>query len=484
MKFLLGCTLLALACGSTPLKKSKILAKPGDIIDTHASTEAKEKLNQLREIFTEGDIDGDGFHTLTEIQDVLMGNAKASLVEGFTKADKNHDGTVSEHEYLEFFDGTKEKREFRDTDANGDGKHTLDEQLNHFASTEPFLREMQRALETAKQILKHDDKDHDGRLSEKEFIEHSKTLLKPLQDEAAFKHADANHDGFHSTDEITAEIMRLAGFERREDGQFIEHGVEDAFTAADLNKDSEVTLEEYLKAYTNATKEDFALTDANADGKTTLDEVIKHQSARLVDTLRLARDEAKKYVAEADRDGDGRLDLAEKNNAVERRRSREMFAQGDTNGDGFHDAQEIKHEIIRQAGYTILKRTLDGRGTFHYFVPTSLVDGFRHADTNADEEVTEEEFMKAYASRDRSKQQTVQNFKSGDHDGDGRHTLDEMAKQIFASEEFKKLHEEAEHSSKKLLQQADKDGDGRVSDAEFLAHLLLIKDGNSSKREL
>jgi len=422
----------------------------------------------LKKTFEEGDQNNDGYHSIIEIQDVLLNQAKSSLIQGFNHADKNHDGVVTQEEYIKFFPN-KTVAEFQETDENNDGKHTLDEQLNHFAGTDFFLKEMEHALKTATEILKHDDKDGDGRLSEEEFMAHSKTLLKDVENEASFKNADTNGDGQHSADEIVTEIMRVAGFVKHAGGHFIEHGVEEAFKAADLNGDGDVTKEEYLKAWENATAADFERSDVNKDGKTNLAEASKFQSEHLLDTLKLAKEEAKKHIAAADKNGDGQLNLTEKNHAVHLTNSDLLFKASDTNSDGFHDQAEIQSEMIRQAGYTAV---IDGRRKdaeeFKYYLPDSFISGFRHADANNDEIVTQEEFLKAYEEHNL----TAKDFKDHDHDGDGVHSLTELAQKILETDEYKKLHKDAEEKSKQLIRDADKDGDGKISAKEFADHLL------------
>jgi len=466
---LLFCALLPVACASS-LKKDVAVHQP----NMENATDTKAALEQT---FKDGDQDNDGFHSIIEIQDVLLEQAKSSLISGFNSADKNHDGVVTEVEYLKFFNNTKTAAQFRETDENNDGKHSLDEQLNHFAGTKPFLEESERALKTATEILKHDDKDGDGRLSKEEFMTHSKTLLKDVADEASFKNADKNGDGQHSVEEITAEIMRMAGFGSHGTG-FIEHGVEEAFKAADLNDDGEVTKEEYLKAWKNATKEDFDRSDTNKDGKTNLAEAMAFQSVHLADTLKLAKEEAKKHIAAADRNGDGKLNLSEKNHAVHLINSNQLFKASDTNGDGFHDQEEIKSEMIRQAGYTAV---IDGRrkdkAEFKYFLPDTFLAGFRHADANEDEVVTQEEFLKAYKDHNL----TAKDFNDHDHDGDGVHSLNEMAQKVHESDDYKKLQKDAEEKSLQLIRDADKDGDGKISAKEFADHLLSA---NSDTKEL
>merc|ERR1712166_1444761 len=126
---------------------------------------------------------------------------------------------------------------------------------------------------------------------------------------------------------------------------------------------------------------------------------------------------------------------------------------------GFHDLEEIKQEMILQSGYTAVHRE---DGEFQYFLPDSFLEGFHGADEDKNEVVTKDEFMKFYKHKDSEK-----DFHAADVDGDGTHTLNEMAKRIFESEDFKKL-----------LKEADVDGDGKVSDSEFLAHLLLHQGGS------
>ena len=251
------------------------------------------------------------------------------------------------------------------------------------------------------------------------------------------------------------------------------------------NHDNVVTKDEYMKAYDNSTEADFKRADENGDGKTTLEEAMRHESMNLKETLKIAKEDSRKYVAESDKNGDGKLNLEEKNHAVHLRNeaakhdyNANLFKMSDTNGDGFHDLEEIKQEIIRQHGYT--KLAVDGQDHLHYYLPDSLIAGFTHADANNDKVVTEVEFLKAYKDH----AQTSEHFKEADHNGDGKHTLEEMAKKIFDSDEFKKLQDEADENSKKLIKQADSNGDGKVSNKEFLAHLLLVQEGNETSREL
>jgi Ca2+-binding EF-hand superfamily protein len=444
----------------------------------NATDAAKSQLDALKETFASYDQNGDGFHSISEIQDTLLEHMKSGLIEGFNVADKNHDGVVTESEYLKFFTN-KTKTDFDETDTNADGKHSLDEQLNHFASSKPFQQEMEAALKTAKLILSKDDKDNDGQLSEKEFLAHSNTLIKEVENEAAFKLADKNKDGEHDEDEILAEIMRVAGFVSHKDGGFIENGVEHAFNAADLDGDGEVSKEEYLKAWKNATEADFDRSDTNKDGRTTLEETMKHQSSFLADTEKLARIEAKHHIDLADKDGNSKLNLGEKNLAVSLAHNAKLFQAHDTNGDGFHDKDEIRSEMIRQAGYTAV---VDGRKAgseeFRYFLPDSFIEGFRRADTDKNEVVTEKEFLEAYKEH----QLTSEDFKKHDHDGDGTHSLHELASKIIDSEGYKKLQEDAEAQSLKFISEADKDSDGKVSAQEFVDHLVWSTERERTRR--
>jgi Ca2+-binding EF-hand superfamily protein len=474
LKALLAVAMMPAVCSS-----SNSIAKPGGVDVNADDDEQAENIKQLKEIFKEGDADSNGYHSLSEIQDVLLIQAKASLIDSFNDADKNNDGQVSQKEYLLYLPD-KTAAEFAFTDTNSDGKHTLDEQLSHFSESAPYKKEMEQALSTAKLIIKHDDKNGDGKLSEEEFLAHSQELLKPIQDEISFKQADFNKDGFHSLDEILTEIMYQSGFEKKTDGQFVEMGLKEGIKKADLNKDNVVTKEEYLKAWkdANVTAADFDKADLNKDGKTDLAEAEKYQSKHLMDTLKDAKQQAKAYMDSADKNGDGKLDLEEKNEAVElkskadeEKHHKELFKSTDRNGDGFHDLDEIKSEMILQAGYTAVHNDKDGKNEFQYFLPDHFLEGFRLADTNKDEVVTKEEFMKTY----KDNKDAENHFKEADHDGDGKHTLNEMAAAIFESEEFKKLHQDADENSKKLLKEADEDGDGKVSDSEFFAYLLLAQ---------
>jgi len=427
-----------------------------------------EENQQLEDAFKENDKNSDGFHQLAEIVETLISQARATMIEGFNRADSNSDGSVDQAEFLKFFPG-KQTVDFKETDTDNNGKHSLDEQLAHYNAGPAYQHDKESAVKTAKAILRVDDKDGDGQLSKEEFMAHSGKALLAVQNEVAFNHADKDRDGLHTVDEIVEEIMRVGGFKKSKDGRFVETGFEDAFHAADLDGDGSVTRAEFLKAWPNATAAHFVRGDANKDGKTTLAEVMAYQSEHLKETYREAQKEAERHIKAADANGDGRLDLKEKNRAVSMSTRDSHFRSTDMDGDGFHTQGEIMEEIVRSAGYSPL---VDGKNAppkgkleQRFYLPTDFLQAFLAADKNGDEVVTKDEFLAAFG-----KDKEIE-FEEHDTDGDGRHSLDEQAQKIFESEAFKKLHVDAEKLSARHIKDADKDGDGKISKAEFNNHV-------------
>jgi Ca2+-binding EF-hand superfamily protein len=423
-------------------------------------------LVSLKKAFADGDTNGDGFHDSNEIQASILAQAKVGLIDGFHTADKNLDGVVTEEEYLTLLPN-KTAADFAKADTNSDGKHTLEEQTEFYLSSDMYKVQVEQAEKTAAEILKRDDANGDGKLSEEEFIKHSSKLRKMVDNKVSFDAADLDHDGFHTEDEIKTEIMRVAGFLKHKDGNFIEAGVTASFKAADVNDDGVVTKEEYLKSWPNATEADFESGDTNGDGKTTLDEAEHFESELMKETLLLAEKEASKHIKIADKNGDGKLSLDEKNFAMEIQHRDKTFKEGDHDGDGFHSQEEILKEIVAINGYSPVVDGRDGKNSqLMYYLPKGFLDGFSAADTNRDEKVSLEEFLAFFSDK------TEEDFKKDDTNGDGFHQLNEMADQIVNSDHHKEVMAHAKTQSEEFIKKGDKDGDGKLSKAEFDAHIF------------
>lgn len=103
------------------------------------------------------------------------------------------------------------------------------------------------------------------------------------------------------------------------------------FTEADANKDGTVTKDE-LAAYQKA---EIAGMDANNDGFVTADEMKAFILAKMADRAAAMAD---KRIGADDKDGDGKLSLAELQNDD---RMQRMFARLDANGDGTLTKDEL-----------------------------------------------------------------------------------------------------------------------------------------------
>ena len=259
------------------------------------------------------------------------------------------------------------------------------------------------------------------------------------------------------------ELMLDQGFHRENSGQFIEMGVAEAFKAADENKDGVITRAEYEKAWPSedqkVLREMLALLDTNHDGKTSLEEAKQFQSEHLQEAIMNSRQEARRRIKLADKDGDGKLSPKEKH-VLEREKA---FEAGDQDGDGYHSKEEIEFEILHHSNYSPVLHS----GKLMYHLPTEFLEGFSAADTNRDEKVSLQEFLSFFQEK------TEMDFKAEDTNGDGYHSLNEMAKQIFSSKEYKDATAYAKKTAAMHINDADKDGDGLLSKHEFNAHIEL-----------
>ncbi len=139
-----------------------------------------------------------------------------------------------------------------------------------------------------------------------------------------FDEIDADHNQQLSRDEITVWAAAM-----RE--QFRQRAVE-RIAAADSNGDGQISLEE-ARAGLPGVYEHFDFLDANDDGQ-----ISKGEFERLRDPAAL-RTELLARLQAADKDGNGKLDLAEAQVAFPRVAAR--FAQLDQDGDGYLTVDEI-----------------------------------------------------------------------------------------------------------------------------------------------
>jgi len=454
MRTLICFLVCALCAGATDTK---------ELIEEQAAQIDHE--NEMKRRFADGDKNNDGFHSLDEIRDSILDHAAASLRHGFRDADKDLNGVVTQEEYLAFF-ANKTVADFTDADTNKDGKHSLEEQIAVYTSGDAFRKNVEAAEKSAADILKADDQNNDGQLSEAEFLGHGERLNQKIANEQAFHYVDRNEDGFHDEDEIKTEIMRVDGFSRRKNGHFIEMTVEKSFKEADTNGDGLISKEEHKKAWPNVKSPHFESTDTDGDGKLSLEEALSYQSEHVVKSEQRAAVVASETLTQADRNGDGKLSLSEKNYAMQIRHRDHTFKDGDSDGDGFHTKAEIEATLMQLNGYAPVVDGREGKNArLMYFLPQGFLDGFTGADTNKDEKVSQEEYLAYF------KDKTIDDFHTSDTDGDGFHSLTELAEHIHHSKEHKKLHAHVEKEATDILKKADKDGDDRISATEFNTHI-------------
>jgi len=151
--------------------------KNGDGMLTQEEKKHSVRKHMLKTAFNDGDENDDGKHSKDEVVAVVMkqknflklanGNYVEANVEGaFKYADKDGNGEVTLSEYLKAFPDKKES-DFKLSDANGDGIHTLEEQTNH--KSEAVVHALKESTEQAHEIVKNGDKDGDGHLDMVEF---------------------------------------------------------------------------------------------------------------------------------------------------------------------------------------------------------------------------------------------------------------------------------------------------------------------------
>lgn len=206
--------------------------------------------------------------------------------------DTNGDSKVSHEELLAFAHKQHKKlelghidveEEMRHFDTSGDGRISLAEWLH--SSLETFT-EVEEATDANQDAEQEKQRTHDAELYR-------------AQDEALFKAADKDSDGFVNKDELPALLVP----------QVHEHTVG-------------TVVQSRLKE-----------ADSNDDGKIDFDEFSSQGFASLVG-------ESHEEVVEEDENGNLKYD--EEEEAEMKSKDKKLFDRVDTNGDGFLDAEELK----------------------------------------------------------------------------------------------------------------------------------------------
>ena len=294
--------------------------------------------------FEQKDIDGDGRLTLEEFK-------TPPEQAQFRKLDRNHDGFLTVAEFCAGTSGkeaAKARRIFAAKDTNGDKRLDLaefsarppavdfierDTDGDGFLSLAEYLGDKKdpAAVRVEKDVFAILDSNHDGKLTPEEFQSH------PF--EVTFRRMDLNGDGvldfaeFHQGDMKGASVARA----------------QRAFAAIDRNHDGKISLEEFLNCPDEAW---FHRMDAAETGWLTVEEYTNSDGT-------LVRNKTGQRAFNVmDRNGDGKLDLAEYCHPYDE----VAFLKLDANGDGVLSFEEYAKWCYTPEARAAAKKDFARRG--------------------------------------------------------------------------------------------------------------------------
>lgn len=349
----------------------------------------------------------------------------------FARLDANRDGQIGEDEVPE-----DQRRFFRRL------QRTADRDANGRLSREEFVAGVaERPLPPAgepgqpgqsprpdvdpEQLFRFADRNGDRKVTLDEIPEERREAMRPR-----FVRADRDGDGALSAEEFGELARAFARNVRTQPGQpqpgqtdrRAAAGGERLFGAIDANGDGALSAEEIAGA-----GEAIVKLDANGDGAITREE-LRPQAGAAGDGPN-GPQQAQAFIQRADRDGDGRVSKEEASGPLQ-----EHFDRADANADGFVDSGELT-AALPEIGPAAVGQDLRRR--------------FAEADRNGDGKLSREEAPGLLG----------QSFDRIDANADG--SIDEPEVRQFLNS-----MQSATGGLRRLIEQADRDGDGKVSREE------------------
>ncbi len=312
----------------------------------------------------------------------------------------------------------------------------------------PLWAEETPDLKKARAYVTKKDRDGDGRL----------TAEEAGIPEARFKQIDGDGDGFVEAEEIVARMKKRKGGAgaqrppgRRDGAQDRARNLKRLFGRLDKNGDGKIAGDELPQGG----RLDLSEADKNGDGAIDLFELTAH-----VEAMRDGRD-GKPGAHDARGGGNDRA-----------KRFAERLKRFDTNGDGIIERSEWKGDeqifarLDRDGDGKIKLTDLKGRGGSGRDQAARFAKRLKRMDKNGDGVLDREEWKGP-----------ARIFERLDADRDGKITADEMAK---AQRAFRGRGRFADRTGEAVFRRFDKNGDGKIAPDEWkLRQELFAKlDGN------